>query len=107
MSSTRLEELLEQLVNQQAQLNDKIDHLNATLDDLKGHVGEIRDELRWNDQLSFGATLVERLELIEDEIRYIGKERSDEDMNKKIENMVKKAENMASTFENEILSQKK
>ena len=107
MSNTRSEELLEQLVNQQAQLNDKIDHLNYTLDDLNDHVGKIREELNRNDQFSFAALLFESLEHIENEISHIGKDRTSEEIEKEIENVVKKADNMASSFEKEISSQKK
>lgn len=62
MDSSRLEDLLEQIVAQNAEIIDK-------LDDLIGVVREINGELDWVGDHAFAKTLVDRLDDIESAIR--------------------------------------
>jgi hypothetical protein len=62
MESSRLEELLEELVSQNVAIIDK-------LDDLIGVVKEINGELNWIGEHSFAKMVVERLCEIESAIR--------------------------------------
>jgi hypothetical protein len=58
MGSARIEELLEQLVERQADLLDK-------LDELIGEIRDIKEELNWIGPTSFASMVVEKLNEVE------------------------------------------
>lgn len=65
MDSSRLEELLEEIVAQNSAIIDR-------LGDLVTVVTEINEELNWIGELSFAKRVVDKLDEVESAIRSIG-----------------------------------
>ncbi len=65
MDTSRLEELLEQLVSQNVAIADKLGDLVDKLDDLLGAAREINGELNWVGKTAFAKIVVDRLNDIE------------------------------------------
>lgn len=69
MTNPRLEELLEELVSQNATIIDKLDDLISEVRQTNTEVESINGELNWIGKASFAQMVLERLAEIESAIR--------------------------------------